>query len=457
MASPPRLTVSEILETKPIGTTCFLYGWIKKPLRSSKTVHFAHVHDGSTPSSTYLQVVLHPKASPSTRPLIEAAQRDVAFGLVGEVVASKGKGQEVEFFAKDLVHLGPLDPSLPYPVAVETISLTDLRTLPHLRPRLDLFQDLATVRSKCILATHVFFDEQGYRHIQTPCITGSDCEGAGEMFSLVDDPAKPFFKGSKPSLTVSGQLDVEPFAMSLGKVYTCGPTFRAEESDTSRHLSEFWMVEPELIGSLADVMSLAEAYVKALISKVSSLTLPSLTLPAELKRCLDEPFGSMTYTEALELLVSHEDSPFKGSSEIVWGMDLGSAQEKWLSSHFGRPLFVTHYPAKIKAFYMRATRVGEESESKREETVEAFDLLVPGLGELIGGSAREEDFDRLAARIEEEKLDPGDYKAYLDLRRFGSMPHGGFGLGFERFVSWISGVGHLREVTPYVRAYGYSL
>jgi len=310
------------------------------------------------------------------------------------------------------------------------------------------------VRSDVMVQTHVFFSGKGYRHITTPCITGSNCEGDPlEMFDLVDDGAKPFFgPGTKPSLTVSGQMYAEAFAMAFGKVYTCGPTFHAKKSGSSMDLAEFWMVEPELIGDMDHVMDVAEAYVKTLVFSVTRMkdSLSFLDLPKDLFEIADpsKAFARITYRQALVLL--NAEPTFAGQA-IEWGIELGSEYEKWLASCFGGPVFVTNYPAKIKAFYMRQSRCNKES--NYHGTVESFDLLVPGVGKLVRGSAREEDYDRLLTRLEEESLDPADYTAYLDLRRHGSLPHGGFGMGFERFVAWVTGVDDFREVTPYVRAY----
>jgi len=450
---PSTTTVQDILTTEPVGSQVILRGWIKS-LRSQARVAFVHLHDGSTPPGRFLQLVLLAKTHPSIKQVLTDGRLDVGLEVVGEVVPSKGAGQAVEVFVKEVTHFGPRSEEpykeRVYPTAVSSVGATTLRRWPHMRPRTDGQQLAATVRHKCMMETHRFFDDRGFRWIATPVITGSDCEGAGEQFAIRDDPAKPFFKGCAPFLTVSGQVDLEPFYV-LGKVYTFGPTFRAEHSDTSRHLAEFWMVEPEILGSLEEVMDLAEAYVKTLLAipaKWSDQGIPPCPID------LAKPFVRITYTEAVFLLIAAE-------WEVAWGDDLGSKMEMWLTEHLGGPVFVTHYPADLKAFYMRQTRrhkgvtegTDEGTCEGTPKTVEAFDLLLPGIGEVIGGSAREEDEERLMAAMTAKGMDTEPYQAYLDLRHWGSLPHGGFGLGFERMVCYVGGFPHIREVVPYIRAY----
>jgi len=397
-----------------------------------------------------------PKSHESIPPVLEDGLKDAGLVVRGEVCAPKGGksaedgGQDVELVVKEVLFYGhrPEEEDRPYPVSVDTVPPESLRSLPHMRPRTTLGQRMAFVRHKAMLETHVFFDGRGFKWIGTPIITGSDCEGAGEQFALVDDPAKPFFGGDRAHLTVSGQVDLEPF-IATGSVYTFGPTFRAEHSKTKRHLSEFWMVEPEMLGTMTDVMDLAEAYVKHLLAIPAKHPGHGLApLPID----LETPFPRITYAQALTILKWETvDDP---SFVLYWGDDLSSEMEMLLTSYFKSPVFVTHYPRALKAFYMRQTR---EEERPGQETVEAFDLLMPGIGEVIGGSAREEDEARLVAAMTAKGMDLAPYQAYLDMRHWGTLPHGGFGLGFERIVSVLTGDSHLREVTPYVRAYGNCL
>jgi len=448
-----RSTIQDLLITKPFGQEVVVYGWIKS-LRRQARVAFVHLYDGSTPS--FLQLVMLPKIHESIPHILEAGLKDAGLVVRGEVCAPKGGksaedgGQDVELFVKEVLFYGhrPEEEERPYPVAVDTVPPESLRTLPHMRPRTTLGQTMAFARHKAMMETHTFFDGRGFKWIGTPIISGSDCEGAGEQFSLMDDPTKPFFGGDRAHLTVSGQVDLEPF-IAAGSVYTFGPTFRAEHSKTKRHLSEFWMVEPEMLGTMAEVMDLAEAYVKHLLTIPSKYPGHGLT---PLHYDLETPFVRITYTEAVRLL--QEETVDDPSFFLSWGDDLSSDMEMLLTSHFKSPVFVTHYPRALKAFYMRQTRTKEAPD---RQTVEAFDLLMPGIGEIIGGSAREEDETRLIAAMVAKGMDLKPYQAYLDMRHWGTLPHGGFGLGFERIVSVLTGDSHLREITPYVRAYGASL
>jgi len=334
-----------------------------------------------------------------------------------------------------------------------------LRTIAHLRPRTNTFSAVFRIRSLCAYAIHKFFQENGFVYIHTPIITGSDCEGAGEMFRVTTmdvgevDFSKDFF-GKQTSLTVSGQLNAEALALAYGKVYTFGPTFRAENSNTPRHAAEFWMIEPEIaFAELADDMELAEAMVKYIIRFVLDNAPADLEflnqfvdkgLIERLEAVANASFAHVTYTEAIELL---EKATEEFNYPVFWGADLQTEHERYLSEKvFGRPVFVTDYPKEIKAFYMRQNDDGK--------TVAAMDLLVPGVGELIGGSQREEREERLAARIREMGMEEADYSWYMDLRRYGGAKHAGFGLGFERMVMYVTGMSNIRDVLPFPRTVG---
>jgi asparaginyl-tRNA synthetase len=310
------------------------------------------------------------------------------------------------------------------------------------------------IRDTLAYATHVFFKAKQFRYVHTPLITTSDCEGAGEVFHVTTPQFKDSFFGRGTYLTVSGQLQVETYACGgQGDVYTFGPTFRAEKSNTSRHLAEFWMIEPEMVFcELADVMDLAEHYVKDCITAVLSTCRPELQyleseykgLIGRLEELVDAPFVRLSYTDAIALLQKHVDS------KVEWGIDLSSDQEKWLVKHHGTAVIVHHYPKKIKAFYMK-----EEKDHKAPEpVVGCLDLLVPGIGELIGGSMREDDHDILRSNMETAGVDMTEYDWYLDLRKYGSVPHGGFGLGFERLVMLCTGVGNIKDTIPFPVFYG---
>jgi asparaginyl-tRNA synthetase len=383
----------------------------------------------------------------------------------GELVASQGKGQSWEVVADKIDIVGAADDS--YPLQKKGHTPEFLREIAHLRPRSNLFGCVFRVRSRLAFAIHKFFQERGFVYVHTPIITGSDCEGAGELFRVtaIDaknpprtkdgeiDYAKDFF-ARQTYLTVSGQLEAEAFACALSKVYTFGPTFRAENSNTSRHANEFWMIEPEVaFCDLNGNMDLAEEIVKYLVRDIRENCAEDLELfvkfvdkelVSRLDFVLERPFQRIPYTEAVDLL---KNSGEKFEFPVEYGLNLQSEHERWLTEkHFKCPVTVFNYPKEIKPFYMRLNDDGK--------TVTAMDLLVPGIGEIVGGSQREERLEVLEENMRRHKMDPADYKWYLDLRRYGTVPHAGFGLGFERMLMFITGVSNIRDVIPFARTPG---
>mmetsp|Transcript_56179 Transcript_56179/g.111540 ORF Transcript_56179/g.111540 Transcript_56179/m.111540 type:complete len:541 (-) Transcript_56179:285-1907(-) len=455
-----------------IGSTVILKGWVRT-VRSQKTFSFVEVNDGS--SLAGLQVVA-PNAIASYS-VVEELTTGAAVSIIGEVVASKGKGQSIELRAESVELVGDC-PSETYPLQKKRHSLEFMRSIAHLRPRSNLFGAVSRVRSALAQATHAFFAAEGFKYVQTPIVTASDCEGAGEMFRVTTldptaapspppskppapdaPPADPFaedFFGKAAYLTVSGQLSAETYACALGDVYTFGPTFRAEDSNTARHLAEFWMIEPEMaFADLNDDMDNAEAYVKHVVRHVMETCPDDLKffgsfvdkeLLGRLELLVNEDFARVSYGEAVEMLqaeISKDPSKWE-YPEVVFGTDLATEHERWLSEvAFGRATFVYNYPKEIKSFYMRDNDDGK--------TVAAMDLLVPGIGELIGGSQREERMDVLCAKMADAGLREEDYSWYLDLRRYGSVPHAGYGLGFERLVCYVTGVANIRDAIAFPR------
>ena len=435
-------------------------GWIRTR-RDSKDFSFIELNDGS--SLCNLQII-----AKSTLPNYTAVQRlstGASITVSGALVPSQGKGQKWELVAENIEIVGTADDS--YPLQKKGHTPEFLREIAHLRPRSNLFGSIFRVRSRLAFAVHQFFQERGFVYVHTPIITGSDCEGAGELFRVTTlqtedmprtaegeiDYAKDFF-ARQTYLTVSGQLEAEAFALALSKVYTFGPTFRAENSNTSRHASEFWMIEPEMaFCDLNGNMDLAEAFVKYLIADAREHCPDEMELfgkfvdkelLARLDFVLERPFQRITYSDAVELLKkSGEQFEFP----VDYGLNLQSEHERWLTEkHFQRPVTVFNYPREIKPFYMRVNDDGK--------TVTAMDLLVPGIGEIVGGSQREERLDVLEENMRRHNMDPADYKWYLDLRRYGSVPHSGFGLGFERILMFITGVPNIRDVIPFARTPG---
>lgn len=443
------------------GKEVLVSGWART-IRDMKTFGFVELNDGSCFKN--LQIVLDAGALDNYR---EIAGQNVgaALSVTGTVVLTPEAKQPLEVKAASVAVEGPSAPE--YPLQKKRHSVEYLRTIAHLRPRTNLFSAAFRVRSVAAHAIHCFFQDRGFVYVHTPIITASDCEGAGEMFRVTTldmenpprtedgkvDYGQDFF-GKPANLTVSGQLNAENFAMAFGDVYTFGPTFRAENSNTQRHAAEFWMVEPEMaFADLNDYMDTAEAMIKYIIRYVMDQCPQEMDffnqfvdkgLKERLEHVASSDFGRVSYTEAVELLKKsgeHFDYP------VEWGIDLQTEHERYLTEHiYKRPVFVTDYPKEIKAFYMRQNDDGK--------TVAAADCLVPGIGEIIGGSQREERLDVLENRIKELGMNPEDYKYYCDLRRYGSCRHAGYGLGFERMVMYLTGVNNIRDVELHPRTVG---
>ena len=443
------------------GRTVTICGWART-IRDMKTFGFIELNDGSCFRN--LQVVMDANELANYK---EIAAQNVGAALIvtGTVVLTPQAKQPLEVKAASIAVEGASSPD--YPLQKKRHSVEYLRTIAHLRPRTNLFSATFRVRSVAAHAIHCFFQDRGFVYVHTPIITASDCEGAGEMFQVttldVSDPprlpdgtvdwSKDFF-GKRANLTVSGQLNAENFAMAFGDVYTFGPTFRAENSNTQRHAAEFWMIEPEMaFCDLKGDMDVAEAMIKHIIRTVMEKCPDEMAffnsfvdkgLAERLEHVASSDFGRVTYTEAIELLKKNND---KFDYKVEWGCDLQTEHERYLTEQiFKRPVFVTDYPKEIKAFYMRLNDDGK--------TVAATDCLVPGIGEIIGGSQREERIDVLEARIKELGMKPEDYWWYCDLRRYGSCRHAGFGLGFERMVMYLTGVSNIRDVLPHPRTVG---
>ncbi|MEM7469232.1 MAG: asparagine--tRNA ligase [Pseudomonadota bacterium] len=456
MIAGNRTTIRALLNETEEREQITLYGWVRTR-RDSKAFSFLEVNDGSTLSS--IQIIVD--ASLPTYEIIKQINTGASVRVDGRLVESPGKGQdwEVQATAIALIGSAPED----YPLQKKRHSDEFLRSISHLRARTNKYGAMFRIRSRLSFAIHQFFQTRGFNYIHTPIITGSDCEGAGDMFRVTtfDLNSVPTsngtvnfeddFFGKEAHLTVSGQLAVETYCLALDKVYTFGPTFRSENSNTSRHMSEFWMIEPEIaFADLEDDMQLAEDMVRYLISFLREdcredfglfSRFVDKKLIEKLDRVVENDFIRLPYTEAIDIL---KGSKQRFEFEPAWGADLQSEHERFLTEeHFGKPVFVYDWPRDIKAFYMRQNDDGK--------TVAAMDLLIPGVGELIGGSQREERLDVLTKRIEELSLDPADYWWYLDTRRFGSAPHAGFGLGFERFLMFVTGVGNIRDVIPFPR------
>jgi asparaginyl-tRNA synthetase len=453
--------ITQILKTQPIGQSVEIKGWIRTR-RDNKGFSFLEVNDGSCVAN--LQIIAE-DSLPKYQEEILRLTTGCSVRISGQLAASPAKGQAVELKAVEVEVYGWADPEV-YPLQKKRHSFEFLREIGHLRPRTNSLGAVARLRSALSFAVHRFFQEQGFQYIHTPIITTSDCEGAGEMFTVTtldlnniprldDHPdfSQDFF-GRQASLTVSGQLEAEIYCLSIGNVYTFGPTFRAENSHTSRHLAEFWMIEPEMaFCDLAQDIQVAEAFIKYLVQYALDHCPDEIELfanfvdkglKARLTAVLAQDFARITYSEAIDRL---KTCGKKFDFPVAWGTDLQSEHERYLCEEvFKRPLIVTDYPKKIKPFYMR---VNDDN-----TTVAAMDILVPGLGEIIGGSQREERYDRLLSRLEEMGLKPEDYNWYLDLRRYGTAPHAGFGLGFERLIQFISGMANIREVIPFPRTPG---
>jgi len=443
------------------GKDITVCGWART-IRDMKTFGFIELNDGSCFRN--LQVVMSAEELNNYK---EIAGQNVGAALIvrGTVVLTPEAKQPLEVKASSIEVEGKSTPD--YPLQKKRHSLEFLRTIQHLRPRTNLFSATFRVRSVAAYAVHEFFQNRGFVYVHTPLITGSDCEGAGEMFRVSTlDPKNPpltengevdwsqDFFGKMTSLTVSGQLNAETYAMAFGSVYTFGPTFRAENSNTTRHAAEFWMIEPEIaFADLEDDMEMAEGMLKYVIRTVLDQCGQEIEflnsfvdkgLKDRLELVASSEFARVTYTDAVEIL-KNCGAEFK--YPVYWGCDLQTEHERYLTEkHFGKPVFVTNYPKEIKAFYMRLNEDGK--------TVAAVDCLAPGIGEIIGGSQREERLDVLEARMDELGLDKSGYDWYLDLRRFGGTKHAGFGLGFERLIMYLTGVGNIRDVIPFPRTTG---
>ena len=432
-------------------------GWVRN-IRNSKNFGFIVVNDGTffEPVQVVYSDVL------SNFEEVEKLNVGAAIIVTGRVVPTPGSKQPFEIQATEVIIEGESTPD--YPLQKKRHTLEYLRTITHLRARTNTFQAVFRVRSLCAYAIHKFFQERDFVYVHTPLITGSDCEGAGEMFQVTTmdltnvpmtedgkvDFSQDFF--NKPTnLTVSGQLNGETYAMAFRNIYTFGPTFRAENSNTTRHAAEFWMIEPEIaFADLQDDMMLAESMIKYIIRYVLENAPEEMAffnsfidkgLIERLEGVMNSEFGHVTYTEAIEILEKNND---KFEYKVSWGCDLQTEHERYLTEEvFKRPVFVTDYPKEIKAFYMKLNEDGK--------TVAAMDCLVPGIGEIIGGSQREDDYEKLSARMKELGLNEEDYDFYLDLRKYGSARHAGFGLGFERCVMYLTGMSNIRDVIPFPR------
>jgi asparaginyl-tRNA synthetase len=457
-----RTRIVEILASEKIGGRYTATGWVRTRRDSKGGFSFIEVNDGSCLRG--LQVIAD-RSLPNYEEDVLRLQTGCAVVVEGTLARSPGKGQSVELKAEEIKVLGWADPE-EYPLQKKRHSFEFLRTIAHLRPRTNTFGAVARVRNALSRAIHTFFQERGFVYLHTPIISGSDCEGAGEMFRVTTldlsrvplkdgkvDFTQDFF-AAPANLTVSGQLEAEIYALALGDVYTFGPTFRAENSNTSRHLAEFWMVEPEMaFCDLDGNRDLAVEFLRYLFTSLLAHCREDLeffnrfvdpSVIETLETLASEPFEFLTYTEAVDLLRRASDT---FEFPVTWGSDLQSEHERYLCEQvFKKPVVVTDYPKQIKAFYMKLNPDGK--------TVRAMDVLVPKIGEIIGGSQREDDYDTLLSRIKEMQLNPADYWWYLELRKFGSVPHAGFGLGFERLVQFVTGLSNIRDVIPFPRTPG---
>lgn len=469
-----RTKIKELLSTAPSGQAVTVQGWV----RTFRNNQFISINDGSTIQN--IQAVIDFTATDDI--LLKRITTGACISVTGELVASLGKGQAVEVKVTELIILGDCDAEL-YPLQLKNRpSLEYLREIAHLRSRTNTFGAVMRVRHAMAFAIHKFYNDRGFTYVHTPVITGSDAEGAGAMFKVTTlDLNKPpkneqglidykeDFFGKETNLTVSGQLEGETYALALGEIYTFGPTFRAENSNTTRHLAEFWMIEPEMaFYDLNDNMKLAEDFLKYLCryaldtcaddleflnkrAQEEEAAKPQdqrseLGLIERLKFIVDHEFQRLSYTEAIDILKNSNPNKKKKFQYLIenWGVDLQSEHERYLvEKHFKKPVILYNYPAEIKAFYMRQNEDGK--------TVSAMDVLFPGIGEIIGGSQREERYDKLVKRVQELGLPEKELWWYLDLRKFGSAPHSGFGLGFERLMLFVTGMTNIRDVIPFPR------
>ncbi|MCV9388587.1 asparagine--tRNA ligase [Reichenbachiella ulvae] len=479
MSTEKRTKILDILQSGEVGSSALVKGWIRTK-RQNKNVAFIALNDGSTLNN--LQLVADPNEIEES--LLRRCTTGASIAARGELVASQGSGQKVELIVKSLEILGEADPEK-YPLQPKKHSMEFLREIAHLRPRTNTFGAVFRVRHAMIYAVHKFFNDKGFYNIHTPIITASDAEGAGETFKVTTldlnnvpkteegkvDHEQDFFE-RETNLTVSGQLEGELAAMALGNIYTFGPTFRAENSNTTRHLAEFWMIEPEMaFYDLDDNADLAEEMLQYLVQYAldncaddlkflhdreveenknkKEADRPDMYLMDRLKFVVDNAFERVTYTEAIDILRNSKPNKKKKFNYLIegWGADLQSEHERYLvEKHFKKPVILTDYPKDIKAFYMR--------QNDDDKTVAAMDILFPGIGEIVGGAQREERMDKLTTRMEEMGIPSEELWWYLDTRRFGSAPHSGFGLGFERMILFVTGMTNIRDVIPFPRTPG---
>lgn len=453
-----RTKIVDIFNPELIGEKVCVKGWVRTR-RGNKNVQFVALNDGSTIKNIQIVIDLEKFSDEELKPITTGASLHVE----GQLVASQGKGQTCEIQAESIEIYGTADPQT-YPLQKKGHTLEFLREIAHLRPRTNTFGAVLRIRHNLAFAIHKFFNEKGFFYLNTPLITASDCEGAGAMFQVstldMDNPPRnedgsidytQDFFGKQTSLTVSGQLEGELGATALGAIYTFGPTFRAENSNTPRHLAEFWMIEPEVaFNDITDNMDLAEEFIKYCIGYALENCKDDIEFLAQmydknlverLEFVLHNKFIRLPYTEAIKIL---ENSGQKFEFPVSWGIDLQSEHERYLvEKHFEKPVILTDYPKEIKAFYMKLNDDGK--------TVRAMDVLFPQIGEIIGGSEREADYDKLLTRIEELHIPMKDMWWYLDTRRFGTVPHSGFGLGFERLILFVTGMTNIRDVIPFPR------
>lgn len=468
------MQIREILQQKPENQEVVVKAWVRTK-RGQANILFINLNDGSTINN--IQAVVEDHRIDAE--LLKKVSTGACLAITGKLVASSGSGQSVEVLVESIEIYGEADET--FPMQAKKHSLEFLREKAHLRFRTNTFGAIFRVRHALAFAVHKYYNDKGFFNLHTPIITASDAEGAGEMFrvSIFEPNAAPKtetgeidysqdFFGRQTSLTVSGQLEGELGALALSKIYTFGPTFRAENSNTTRHLAEFWMIEPEMaFYDLTDNMNLAEDFVKYVINYAIENCSDDLaflekrqmeeeknkpqneradwSLMEKLKMVVENDFVRITYTEAIDILIKSKPAQKKQFQyEVAWGVDLQSEHERFLvEKHFKKPVILTHYPKEIKAFYMK-----QEDDGK---TVRAMDVLFPGIGEIIGGSQREDNYEKLLARIEEVGIEPENIWWYLDSRKFGSAPHAGFGLGFERLVLFVTGMGNIRDVIPFPR------
>ena len=460
MKAIKRTRISDLLKNREVGTEVNVRGWVRTR-RSSKQVAFVALNDGSTINN--VQVVID--AEKFDEELVKQFTTGACLSVNGLLVESIGGGQSVEIQATEIELLGACDST--YPLQKKGQTMEFMRTVAHLRPRTNTFGAVFRIRHNMAYAIHKFFHDKGFYYFHTPLITASDCEGAGQMFQVTTmnlyDLKKDEngsikydsdFFGKQASLTVSGQLEGELAATALGAIYTFGPTFRAENSNTPRHLAEFWMIEPEVaFNDIIDNMELAEEFIKYCVQWALDHCMEDITflnnmfdkeLIERLRSIVNTEFVRLSYTDGIKILEDAVAAGHKFEFPVYWGVDLASEHERYLvETHFKRPVILTDYPKDIKAFYMKQNEDGK--------TVRAMDVLFPKIGEIIGGSEREADYNKLLARIEEMNIPMKDMWWYLDTRRYGSCPHSGFGLGFERLLLFVTGMSNIRDVIPFPR------